>query len=74
MTKLTNMSVKRLIHRHLTLQKELEELERKNLNDFNKLHEFTGLKHELYEITEELKHQEKELKDYLTAYARSEDL
>lgn len=68
------MSVKRLIHRHLTLQKELEELERKNLNDFNNCHELTGLNHELYEITEELKHQEKELKDYLTAYARSEDL
>lgn len=68
------MSVKSLIHRHLTLQKELEALERKNLNDFNKWHEFTGLNHELYEITEELKRQEKELKDYLTAYARSEDL
>lgn len=68
------MSVKRLIHRHLTLQKELEELEGKNLNDFNKCHELTGLNHELYEITEELKRQEKELKDYLTAYARSEDL
>ena len=68
------MSVKILIHRHLTLQKELEELKRKNLNDFNKCHEFTGLNHELYELTEELKLQEKELKDYLTAYARSEDL